>query len=226
VGTTTTAFPVSFKLTGVGPVFISLGALLSGIGPRSWRPAGKALFFFGLVLFTLDLISEALAPVRSDPRISGLLALAGDPWVGVLAGAAITAIVQSSSVTTGLCVVLAQQGVLGAEAAIYVVVGANVGTTITALVAGSGMGTLARRTAVINTGFNVLGALLFAPVLVIFAAAVVKAAGTPDMAVALAHLLFNAVTAGLLLVIMPLYAGRLEAWAMRGVQPPQATPAD
>ncbi len=218
VGTTTTAFLVSFKLTGVGPVFISIGALLAAIGPRTWRAAGKAVFFFGLVLFTLDLISESLAPVRGDPRITGLLALAEDPWVGVLAGAAITAIVQSSSVTTGLCVVLAQQGVLQAEAAIYVVVGANVGTTVTALVAGAGMGSLARRTAVINTGFNVLGALLFAPVLVIFAAAVVRAAGTPDVAVALAHLMFNAVTAGVLLVAMPLYAGRLEAWATRGLQ--------
>lgn len=219
VGTTATAWLVSLKLTLLGPVALSAGALVSAIAPDRWKPAGKVLFYFGFVLFALDLIGDAMTPLRSEPAVLDVLAYADSPWLGVLAGVVITAVLQSSSVTTGLAVVLVQQQVLPPVAAIYLVVGSNVGTTVTGLLASASMGTLARRVAVINTGFKLAGAALFAPVLVVFAHAVVQHAPTPDASVAWAHLVFNLVSASLFLVALPLYSGRLERWALQADAP-------
>jgi Na/Pi-cotransporter len=214
VGTTATAWLVSLKLTALGPVTLTLGALVSAAAPARWKPAGKVLFYFGFVLFALDLIGGALAPLRNAPAVLDVLAQAGNPWVGVMAGIVITAVLQSSSVTTGLAVVLVQQQVLTPEAAVYLVVGSNVGTTVTGLIASLSMGSLARRTAIVNTGFKLAGALMFAPVLVLFAQTVVEHSPTPDMAVAVAHLVFNVVSSALFLILLPAYAPRLERWAV------------
>lgn len=214
VGTTATAWLVSLKLTALGPMALTLGAVVSAIAPGRWKPAGKVIFYFGFVLFALDLIGVALAPLRNTPAVLDVLAQASNPWIGVMAGIVITAALQSSSVTTGLAVVLVQQQVLTAQAAVYLVVGSNVGTTVTGLLASLSMGSLARHTAIINTGFKLAGALMFAPVLVLFAQAVVERTPTPDMAVAAAHLVFNVVSSTLFLVLLPAYAPRLERWAV------------
>ncbi|MCY1235228.1 Na/Pi-cotransporter II-related protein [compost metagenome] len=215
VGTTATAWLVSLKLTALGPIALSLGALLSALAPARWKPIGKVLFYFGFVLFALDLIGTELLPLRNNPAVVTALAQAGSPWIGVLAGIVITALLQSSSVTTGLAVVLVQQQVLATEAAIYLVVGANIGTTVTGLIASASMGTLARKTALINTGFKLAGAALFAPALVLFAQTVARHAPTPEMAVAMAHLIFNVLSSALFLILLPLYVKPLERWARR-----------
>lgn len=190
VGTTATAWLVSLKLTGVGPIFMLLGALLSALPWRA-RVTGKSIFYFGLIFFALDLISAELKPLREQPAITGWLALASAPWLGVLSGLVVTAIVQSSSVTTGIAILLVQQGALPAEAAIPMVVGANVGSTSTALVASIGMSTIARATALANFMFNAAGAVVLFPFIGLFSRTIVDLAGDPGMAVAWAHLVFN-----------------------------------
>jgi phosphate:Na+ symporter len=210
VGTTATAWLVSLKLTSVGPFFIVLGALLSAL-PRRWSIAGKAVFYFGLIFFALDLISSELKPLQEQAAFVEWLGRAQAPWMGVLIGLVFTAVVQSSSVTTGVAILLVLQGVLPAEAAIPVVVGANVGSTSTALLASVGMNLVARATAKANFIFNVVGAVLFFPFLTQFARAMVAYAGDPGMAVALAHLVFNLTTALAFLVSLKWLAPRLEA---------------
>ena len=190
VGTTATAWLVSFKLTSIGPAFIVLGALIS-ILPARVRMIGKAVFYFGLIFFALDLISVHLKPLQNSPTFQEWLALAETPWMGVVAGMIFTALVQSSSVTTGLAILLVQQGTLPPEAAIPIVIGANVGSTSTALIAGFGMSSTARATAITNFLFNAVGMLAFLPFLNPFARAMVELAGNPGMAVALAQLIFN-----------------------------------
>ncbi|WP_162559976.1 Na/Pi cotransporter family protein [Methylotetracoccus oryzae] len=211
VGTTATAWLVSMKLTGVGPAFIVLGACLSAL---PWRVgiAGKAIFYFGLIFFALDLIGTELRPLREQPAFVAWLELAQAPWLGILVGMVFTALIQSSSVTTGVSILLVQQGTLPAEAAIPIVIGANVGSTSTALVASLGMGAVARATATANLLFNAAGALIFFPFIHAFAGAVVDSAGDPSRAVAWAHLLFN-VTIGLVfLVALDAIEPRLSRW--------------
>jgi Na+/phosphate symporter len=135
--------------------------------------------------------------------------------MGVLAGMLITAIIQSSSITTGLCILLVQQNIMAAWAAIPVVIGANIGTTATALVASIKMQKTARRVAMANLCFNALGVLLFLPFLGQFAARVVGFAGDPGMAVAWAQLIFNIVMTVAVLILLRIFHRRLEGWDLR-----------
>jgi Na+/phosphate symporter len=111
--------------------------------------------------------------------------------MGVLAGAVFTALVQSSSVTSGLAILMVQQGTLPPEAAIPIIIGSNVGSTSTALVAGLGMNPTARATALTNLLFNAAGMLVYLPFLRPFSSAVIALTPDPGMAVATAHLIFN-----------------------------------
>jgi phosphate:Na+ symporter len=201
VGTTTTAWLVSFKLTGIGPVFIVLGALLSALPVRA-KVLGEAIFYFGLIFFALDLIAHQLEPLRQLPAFREWLTLAQSPSLGVLTGLLFTAVIQSSSVTTGVAILLVQQGILPAEAAVPIVIGANVGSTSTALVASVSLGVVARATAVTNFLFNAAGAIIFFPFLRSFASAMVDLAGEPAKAVAWAHLVFNLTIAGVFLATL------------------------
>ena len=190
VGTTATAWLVTLQLTQIGPVAIVAGTLI-GMLPWRIRVIGRMVFYFGFVMFALDLLSASLEPLHGDPRALALLAQADIPWRGVLGGALFTAAVQSSSVSTGLAILLVQQGLLTTPGAIAIVVGANIGTTTTALLAAAGAGPVARRTAMANLGFNVGGALLVLPVLGVATTLVLRVAGPGGATVATAHLLFN-----------------------------------
>ncbi|MCB5197458.1 Na/Pi cotransporter family protein [Deefgea salmonis] len=190
VGTTATAWLVSFKMTGLGLILIALGALLQLLPARHGR-IGKVVFYFGMIFFALDLISKAMLPLGQMPAVLEFLALAETPVIGVLAGLVITAILQSSSVTTGLAIVLVQQGLLPPQAAIAITIGANIGTTSTALIASVGMNALARKTARYNLLFNTLGVLLLLPFIGVFSTWLTQHISDTGQAVAAAHLLFN-----------------------------------
>ena len=110
-----------------------------------------------------------MRPLAQNPLFTELLGLSSTPLKGVIAGLFITAILQSSSVTTGLCILLVQQDLMPVATAIPVVIGANIGTTATALVASINMQKTARRVALANLCFNTFGVLLFLPFLKWFA---------------------------------------------------------
>jgi phosphate:Na+ symporter len=209
IGTTSTAWLVSLKLTSIGPFFIVFGTLLSAL-PTRFKMLGKAAFYFGFIFFSLDVVSFTLKPLAQNQVFVEVLSRSSTPLMGVLAGMLITAIVQSSSITTGLCILLVQQNIMVATAAIPIVIGANIGTTATALVASIKMQRTARLVAVANLCFNAFGVVLFLPFLGWFAVRVVEFAGDPGMAVAWAQLLFNVVMTLALLLLMWIFARRLE----------------
>ena len=209
IGTTSTAWLVSLKLTGIGPFFIVLGTLLSAI-PSRFKVLGKAAFYFGFIFFSLDLVSFTLKPLAQSPLFAEILSRSSTPLMGVLAGMVVTAIVQSSSITTGLCILLVQQTILPATAAIPIVIGANIGTSATALLASIKMQKTARQVALANLCFNTFGVLLFLPFLGWFAAKVVDFAGEPGIAVAWAQLIFNLVMTLAVLILLRIFHRRLE----------------
>jgi phosphate:Na+ symporter len=211
VGTTSTAWLVSLKLTSIGPFFIVFGTLLSAL-PTRFKILGKAAFYFGFIFFSLDVVSFTLKPLAQNPLFMETLSRASTPLMGVLAGMLITAIVQSSSITTGLSILLVQQDIMAATAAIPVVIGANIGTTATALVASIKMHRTARRVAVANLCFNAFGVLLFLPFLGRFAAKVVEFAGDPGRAVAWAQLIFNFVMTAAVLLLLQIFRRQLETF--------------
>jgi phosphate:Na+ symporter len=211
IGTTSTAWLVSLKLTSIGPFFIVFGTLLSAL-PTRFRVFGKAAFYFGFIFFGLDVVSFALKPLAQNPVFVEVLSRSSTPIMGALAGMLITAIVQSSSITTGLCILLVQQNIMPATAAIPIVIGANIGTTATALVASIKMQRNARRVAVANLCFNAFGVLLFLPFLGRFATKVVEFAGDPGMAVAWAQLIFNVVMTFAILLLLRIFQRSLESF--------------
>jgi phosphate:Na+ symporter len=210
IGTTSTAWLVSLKLTSFGPFFIVLGTVLSAL-PTRLRMLGKAAFYFGFIFFSLDLVSFTLRPLAQNPVFTEVLSRSTTPLMGAIAGMLITAIVQSSSITTGLCILLVQQNLMLATAAIPIVIGANIGTTATALVASLKMKKTARHVAVANLCFNTFGVLLFLPFLGAFAVTAVDLAGDPGMAVAWAQLIFNTVMVLTVLLLMRIFRRRLES---------------
>lgn len=210
VGTTSTAWLVSLKLTSIGPFFIVFGALLSAL-PTRFKMLGKSAFYFGFIFFSLDVVSFTLKPLATNPVFTEVLSRASTPVTGALAGLLITAIVQSSSITTGLCVLLVQQNLMPATAAIPIVIGANLGTTATALVASINMHKTARRVAVANVCFNAFGLLMFLPFLGKFALWITDLAGDPGLAVAWAQLIFNVGMVLAVLLILRLFHQRLDS---------------
>ncbi|MFL5255893.1 MAG: Na/Pi symporter [Rhodopila sp.] len=135
------------------------------------------------------------------------------PLLAVAGGLLFTAVVQSSSVTTGLAIVLVQAGVMPAETAIQVAIGANVGSTSTALIASTAMSHVARRSAFANFLFNLTGMLIYLPFLRPFARWIVDFAEAPAFAVAWAHLLFNLSISMVLMLLLPVLTRSLPRTA-------------
>ncbi|MCB1671868.1 MAG: Na/Pi symporter [Gammaproteobacteria bacterium] len=193
IGTTITAQLVAFKLTSFAPFFIIAGFILSLLRSR-YSIFGKAVFYFGFVFFSLNLISSSLQPLQENARLIELLTQPQNPLFAIFFGCVFTAVVQSSSVTTGLAIVFTQQGLLGIENAVPIIIGANIGTTATALIAMFNMDIAAKKTALSHFLFNVGGVAMFLPVLLIFGSRLNRLTMDPAVALASIHLVFNVVT--------------------------------
>ncbi len=217
IGTTVTAQLVAFNMTAFGQVLIPVGFLV-GIFGRQYRFLGKPLFYFGLVLFSLNLVATALAPFQNDPAIVGLVAEFSALPLAILIGFLFTTMVQSSSVTTGLVVVLAQQGLLTLPQAIPILLGANIGSTTTTLIASARMNLYSRRAAVAHFAFNLGGVLLILPILVPFTDLVATIGGTEAQMVANAHLIFNLIAAAVFLLFIGRF-GQVVERAVPGSEP-------
>lgn len=194
IGTTLTAQLVAFKLTAFAPVLVVLGFAASLIrGP--YRAFGKPIFYFGLVFYSLNLISSIVAPLQGDADVLSLLSMTDNILIAILIGFVITNIFQSSSVTAGLIVVMAQSDLITAVQAIPVILGANIGTSTTGLIVSLRMNQAAKRTAVAQFLFNFLGVLLFLPFIGDFSLLIENMGGTVAQQVANAHLIFNCISA-------------------------------
>ena len=201
IGTTLTAQLVAFKLTSIAPFFIILGFLLSLFG-RQYRFLGKPIFYFGLVFFSLDLLSHAIEPLKTDPDMIRLFSEFSNVFVAILAGLLFTVVVQSSSVTTGIVVLLVGSGLLSLGQGIPLVMGANIGTTLTSFIAAMRLGLHAKRAAFAHFLFNFGGLLLFIPFLYPFTDLIVSLGGGPAQQMANAHLAFNLIAASIFLILL------------------------
>lgn len=190
LGTTLTSQLVALNLTAFAPIFILIGFVI-GIIPGRYRIFGRPIFYFGLVFFSLALISSVMAPYRTDPQLIALVALMDTVFLQIAFGFLITNIFQSSSVTTGLVVVMSQNGLITPNVAIPILLGANLGTPTTALLVAARMNTSAKRAAVAHFLFNFLGVLMFLPVLGLFTNLIISLGGDAGQQVANAHLIFN-----------------------------------
>jgi phosphate:Na+ symporter len=194
LGSTFTAWLVSFKLEFLGAYLLVIGTVVGSI-PFRIQYAGRLIFYVGLILFSLQLVGQSLAPINDSSEVVRWLAYAQNPILGVIIGIFVTFLVQSSSVTTGLTIVLATQGLMELESAVAIVVGCNVGTTGTSLIAAVKLGKAAKMAAVGNLFFNTLGLVLFAPFIPYIAQSLSHLDVGIGIQIAWVHLGFNLVVA-------------------------------
>ncbi|MAX65743.1 MAG: Na(+)/phosphate symporter [Halobacteriovoraceae bacterium] len=209
IGTTVTAQLVAFKLTAFAPVFIILGFALSFIRSK-YSVFAKSLFYFGFVFFSLNLISSTLTPLQEDIRLIQFLTQPQSPFIGVLIGGLITAIVQSSSVTTGLAIIFTQQGLISLENAIPILMGANIGTTVTALLSIINMDIAAKKTALAHFLFNLGGVIIFLPLVMYWGNDFPLFSDVPAIALANFHLIFNLISSFTFLVILKPFTALID----------------
>ncbi len=162
IGTTITAQILAFKVTVLSMPLLSLGFFVSVLAKRKvTREYGRVVLGLGLVFFGMAIMSDAMKPLRSfQPFLEFMLTL-DNVLLAALVGAGFTALVQSSSATTGILIVMAGQGLIALEPAVALALGANIGTCITALLAALGKPREAIRAALIHTLFNVGGVIIW-----------------------------------------------------------------
>ena len=162
IGTTITAQILAFKVTKIALPLVAGGFLLSFTAKKeNWRQTGMIILGLGLVFYGMGIMSTALNPLRSyEPFVQFMVSMQ-NPLLGAAVGALFTAVVQSSSATTGILIVMASQGLIGLESAIAIALGANIGTCVTAGLASIGKPREAVRAAVVHTLFNVAGVALW-----------------------------------------------------------------
>ncbi len=196
VGTTVTAQIISFNVTRYALLLVAIGFGVSFFAKRDDRRAqGAVLMGLGLVFFGMGVMGDAMRPLRThEPFIDAMAAMA-NPLIGIAVAALFTALVQSSSATTGLVIVLAIQGLISLEAGIALVFGANIGTSVTALLAAIGKPRDALRAGVVHTLFNVVGVVVWLPFIGVLARLVENLGGDVARQVANAHTTFNVINA-------------------------------
>ncbi len=162
IGTTVTAQIIAFKVTGYALVLVAAGFFMSFLPATSKaKKYGPMLLGLGLIFFGMEVMKNATSPLRDfEPFINTMQNLS-NPFVAVLFSALFTALIQSSSATTGIIIVLASQGFLTLDAGIALVFGANIGTSITAFLASIGKPREAVRAAVVHIMFNITGVVLW-----------------------------------------------------------------
>ncbi|WP_291315327.1 Na/Pi cotransporter family protein, partial [Desulfuromonas sp.] len=159
VGTTVTAQLIAFKITKFALPAIGIGAGLKLFGrDRKWVYTGEIILGFGILFFGLSTMKHAFDPVKTSEEFRQIFTMVGDNHlIAVLIGALLTVIVQSSSATIGITLALATSGLLSFDASVALILGENIGTTITANLAAIGTNLAARRTAFAHFLFNALG---------------------------------------------------------------------
>lgn len=162
IGTTITGQIVAFKVTKLALAFVAVGfSMIFASRQEKLKHYGSILLGLGLIFFGMNVMSEAMYPLRSYAPFLDAMQQMENPVFGILAGAAFTALIQSSSASIGIVIVMASQGFVSLPAGISLALGADVGTCVTALLASLGKPRVAIRAAVFHVIFNVVGVVIW-----------------------------------------------------------------
>ena len=201
IGTTITGQLITFKIDDYIPLFIIIGAaLILFMKQEKRKEIGKIVFGFGLLFMGLSQMKDAMSPIAQTTFFQDLiLTLEGNMFLGILVGAAMTAVVQSSSASTAILLSLAATGAISLQVAIPILFGNNIGTCVTALLSSLNANKVAKKAAFIHLSFNLIGTLIFLPLINILSQVVMYMGGDIDKQIANAHAIFNIVNAIILL---------------------------
>ncbi len=197
IGTTVTALLVSFKLERVAPVILLLGVLMVMFSKeQKVKKVGEVIVGFGILFMGLSTMSGAMSAMKESPLIVNILSSLTNPIFAVFIGFVLTAMIQSSSVTVSIMVLMANQGLLGLDMCMYTTLGCNIGACITALLASLAGKKDAKRAAMIHLLFNIFGTVIMFVILQFAMDWVLRlftsmAGNNPGRIVAYAHMFFK-----------------------------------
>ncbi len=197
IGTTTTSILVSLDIGKYAPIAIGIGVFLSMLTKKTTKKhIGLAITGFGMLFLGMTLMKDAMEPLASSPVFSEWLMNANNPFVAILIGTVITAVIQSSAASIGILQALASQGLIPLHFAAYVIYGQNIGTCITALISSIGTKKNSKRTAVMHVLFNVFGTVIFIILtkLLPFTDWIESLTDNTMMQLSLVHIIFNVVS--------------------------------
>jgi phosphate:Na+ symporter len=200
IGTTITAQIVAFDIDDLAYLFIALGFILIEFLPRGkWQDYGEVIMGFGTLFLGMNLMSDALGVLTTIPAVEmWLITMGQNVLAGLLAGTVVTAIVQSSSAVTGLAVAMGMSQAITLEGAVAILLGANIGTCATGLVASSRLSRAARQASIAQILINVIGVLIFLPFFFPFTRLVSLTASELPRQIANAHTIFNVAVSAIL----------------------------
>ncbi len=219
IGTTATSWLVAtiglkFKITAYAFPMVGIGALAKLLGRGPWRDAGGALAGFGLIFVGIDLLQAGMGGLSDvlDPTTLPSEGLVG-ALVMVALGVVMTVIMQSSSAAVATTLTALSTGAIGLYAAAAMVIGQNVGTTVTAAIGAVGGNVAAKRTAAAHVAFNVATGVIAMLLLPVFLAAAKEVAdGDPAVQIAVFHTMFNIMGVLVLLPFIHGFCARIEKW--------------
>ncbi len=198
IGTTVTALMVAFKLSAIAPLFVFAGAVMLNYVKQPFvRKLGEVVLGFGILFVGISTMSSAMGALRDMPQVIDMLSSFTNPLLGVLMGLVITSVVQSSSVTVSILVVMGSQGLVSLEICMFVILGCNIGACTSAILASMGGSKNAKRAALIHLLFNIFGTILMFVLLVFFSDQIAwiirRVSGEGELGgnIACAHLLFK-----------------------------------
>ncbi len=166
IGTTITAQIIAFKVTDYAPLAVVIGiVLLLFTSKKRTKELGEILIGLGILFIGMDMMGAGLEPLAGLPIFSSVMTGLSNPFLGLLIGIILTAVLQSSSAATGLLQALASQGLIDMGVIFPILMGENIGTTTTALVSSVGANKTAKRAALIHLTINLIGTIMFMLVL-------------------------------------------------------------
>ncbi|MBI4767742.1 MAG: Na/Pi cotransporter family protein [Deltaproteobacteria bacterium] len=225
IGTTVTAQLIALKLTELSLLIVGLGAPIAFFAKKDrHHRIGQALTGFGLLFLGLKIIGDSLKPLQDSPAFTEvLLFVSRSPLLAIAASAAVTFLIHSSAAVMGIIMVLAGYGLISLNAAIYLLLGTNVGTSFTALLASIGSRREAQRVALAHLLSKLGGTIIFLPFVPWFGSFLVTLTHSVTFQVANAHTLFNLGMAAVLLPFVKPGARFLE-WLLPDKRLPELEP--
>ncbi len=220
IGTTVTAQIIAFKIGLLFFPIMAIGFFISFFAKsQKYKNIGDIIFGFGLIFLGMETMSSGVSPLKEAPFFEKMLSsFAVHPLLGVIAGAIFTGIIQSSSATTGLVIAMGSAGIITLPAAISLIFGANIGTTITAQIASIGSRLSSKRLAFVQLMVNILGVLLFLPFIFIFADFIAMTSPQLTRQIANAHSVFNIIVTAIMLPLSGLLV-MISKKAIKGSEP-------
>lgn len=210
IGTTVTGWLVSsvewakfLSPAVIAPVVLMAGVVIMITAKKvSHKEISSIIIGFGVLFIGIEMMSDAVYPLRESEVFKTLFITLGDnPLLGILAGAAVTAIIQSSSASVGILQTLAASGLVPFDAAVYIIMGQNIGTCITAMLSGIGTSRNAKCASYMHLLFNIIGTVLFSILSIIYFKMLNPQAGFGTISqtqISIIHTIFNIATTALL----------------------------